>query len=370
LQSWIVPAHHDAWRDFAAGVTAGASLSVECDLTDSSGVQRSVAFHGVPLLDHADGLASVILGARDVTTLRHLEAALHESEAIRQKLAEDQTMHHLADSDQMKMLEARLNQVEADRDQLERALTRLPQLEELLKQGRAHLQELRNRLAEATQERERLAAQLTERESANEQLWAEQADLQQSLGERQQRDLNELRTQLEQEVSAHQGEVTSLQTRLDEAIGEKELLVGQLADRVCQHEQALTQLEGRHRHETEAQQRALDELRVELEHVTRDRHHVAEEQRQELEALRMRYDESLADRDRLTEQLREMESSRQQVAAASEIERTRLEEALSSAREEIEQGRREASRVASLARQILQDGEVGRPEAHCHADDV
>src|SRR5262245_39634881 len=78
LTTWILPDHHKAWREFAHAVTAGISQSMECELTDVTGNRRLVDFHGVPLIDHADGIPSLILGARDTTAQRRLEAALHE----------------------------------------------------------------------------------------------------------------------------------------------------------------------------------------------------------------------------------------------------------------------------------------------------
>lgn len=139
LMAWIVPGHQDNWRDLAQSASLGASQSAECDLAVGSGARRSVVLHGVPLLDHPDGIPSLILGVRDTTVLRHLEAALQESESARQEL-------------EMKF---------------EHAKARLPQLEQLLKQGRTHLQNMRTQLDAATEqmtslltERDRLASQL------------------------------------------------------------------------------------------------------------------------------------------------------------------------------------------------------------------
>ena len=54
----------------------GAASSFECDLHHPSGALRRVLFHAVPLLDHPDDVASVLLSARDVTDRRRLEASL------------------------------------------------------------------------------------------------------------------------------------------------------------------------------------------------------------------------------------------------------------------------------------------------------
>ena len=73
---WIVTEHHDRWREFAATVASGTRCSLECDLIDLSGNHRTVLFHGVPLIDHPDGVPSIMLGARDISASRRLEVAL------------------------------------------------------------------------------------------------------------------------------------------------------------------------------------------------------------------------------------------------------------------------------------------------------
>jgi len=383
LTTWIVPAHRDAWTSFAKAVVTGASQSVECDLTDVSGLQRSVVFHGVPLVDHADGVPSLILGVRDATGLRRLEAALQESEAARQKLGTAQGQPP-ADhtSGQLQDLEMKLQEAHADRDRLEKALSKLPQLEQLLKAGRTHLQDLRSRLDDATKEKDQLAARLSEREAANEQLWTEQAELQQTLSEQQQLELNDLRMQLqnaslvqdeaagrlryqeaEQErmrseqlqlqvsLEAAQQELGAARTRLDEVTSEKDQLLSQLAERIGEHERMLTEQEDRRRHEEERQRVEAEQL-----HQTLDGH------RQQLSSLRSQFEDASTDRDQLADQLRESEAHRERLAADHSSERARMEDALASSRQEVEQLRADAARAVSLARQILEMSQSARSE--------
>ena len=376
LTTWIMPAHHGAWREFSRTVSAGISQSVECDLTDLSGTERSVVFHGVPLVDHADGIPSLILGARDASALRRLEIALQESDAIRQKLAAEPTPHTMKNvSVELKELEAKLEESETDRDRQERALSRLPQLEQLLKQGRTHLQDLRTRLDEATAERNRLAAQLANREVANEELCTEQVELQRALTEKQQRELDELRIRVQdanatrdavaarlharetehdrllaehqelrtnhealrteqaevrQSIEIQQQELGMLRGRLEEAVSEKDHLVAQLADRVGEHERALTEQDDRHRLEADEHRKALQALRAEMDQATlqRDRLHAQSDH------LRTQFEEAAADRDRFSEQLQDAETYCQQLSndhtaerARHDAERERLEEA-------------------------------------------
>jgi len=80
LTKLIVPRQHEEWREFATRVREGAAASIECDLTDLSGTRRTILLQGVPLLDHADGVPSMILTARDISVPLRLEAALRERE--------------------------------------------------------------------------------------------------------------------------------------------------------------------------------------------------------------------------------------------------------------------------------------------------
>jgi len=64
------------WREFATRVARGATTSVECRLIDLEGRARTLLFQGVPLPEHPDGIASMLLTAHDMTRVRRLEEAL------------------------------------------------------------------------------------------------------------------------------------------------------------------------------------------------------------------------------------------------------------------------------------------------------
>jgi PAS domain S-box-containing protein len=393
LTTWIMPAHHAAWRDFARAVTSGTSQSMECELTDVSGTQRNVDFHGVPLVDHADGIPSLILGARDTTAQRSLEAALFDAE---QRQPTD------ASSEQLHMLESKIKEVEADRQRIEQSLAKLPQLEMLLKQGRTHLQDLRTRLVEATQERDRLAAQLGGREVENERLWAEQVQLQQSLTEQQQRDLTALRAELQEAVAARDAaavllteretEHEQLRVARDEAVAERQGLAAQLVERETEHEQLrsardeavaerqslaarLVERETEREHLCTARDEAIAECdrlatKIGEQLSERDRSMAAleEQHRQEadervqaLDALRSDAEQAATERDRLSSELnilraeheehvRASDAHRQQLAMEHDVERAGFEEAVRSASSQ----KREAEKVLADLRLELQ----------------
>ncbi|MCM3880836.1 MAG: PAS domain-containing protein [Vicinamibacterales bacterium] len=362
LTTWIMPAHHAAWRDFARAVTSGTSQSMECELTDVSGTQRNVDFHGVPLVDHADGIPSLILGARDTTAQRSLEAALFDAE---QRQPTD------ASSEKLHMLESKIKEVEADRQRIEQSLAKLPQLEMLLKQGRTHLQDLRTRLVEATQERDRLAAQLGGREVENERLWAEQVQLQQSLTEQQQRDLTALRAELQEAVAARDAAAARLTEReteheqlriaRDEAIAERQGLAAQLVEREAEHEhlriardeaiaerdRLATQLS-----EQSEQLSERDRSMASLEERSRQE---ADERAQALGALRSDAEQATAERDRLSSELNILRAEHEEHVRASDAHRQQLSLEHDVARAGFEEAVRSASSQKREAEKVLAD---------------
>ena len=121
--------------------------------------------------------------------------------------------------------------------------SKLSQLEQLLKQGRVHLQDLRARLDQATKERDQLVAELKDRDASHEQLWAEQAELQRADAERHARELAGLRAELSEAIVARDAAITkrdelesqmkdaaSARTELDETIAARDGLEHQLRE--------------------------------------------------------------------------------------------------------------------------------------------
>jgi chromosome segregation ATPase len=82
--------------------------------------------------------------------------------------------------------------------------SKLAQLEQLLKQGKVFLQDLRARLEATTKERDQLAVTLKEHDATHEKLWAEQLDIQRAERVRHDRELAELRAQLDEAVTGRQ----------------------------------------------------------------------------------------------------------------------------------------------------------------------
>jgi chromosome segregation ATPase len=120
---WVDPDQRDRWRTFTRGVVEGSPASIECDVTAPSGEPHPTLFHGVPLLDHPDGVASLAVAARAVAGQRQLEAAIGElEEQLRERDAEQvQARERLAEveagrrqlAETVAALEARLKEREA-----------------------------------------------------------------------------------------------------------------------------------------------------------------------------------------------------------------------------------------------------------------
>ena len=105
--AWILPDQRDQWRAFTTGVAQGDPASIECDITSPSGDPHPTLFHGVPIPDHPDGVASLAVLARAVSGQRQLEAAI---DALEEQLRERDTAR--------REVGARLAEAEAGRRQL------------------------------------------------------------------------------------------------------------------------------------------------------------------------------------------------------------------------------------------------------------
>ena len=94
-----------AWNDFLERVAAGAA-SLECELNDGTGT-RAVVMQAIVIDQHPDGVESVLVAARDVSTARRLEISLREQEELRQQLQQ------------------RVEQLTRERDELANAFARV-----------------------------------------------------------------------------------------------------------------------------------------------------------------------------------------------------------------------------------------------------
>jgi hypothetical protein len=109
------------WADFVSRVQQSGSASAECEMRDLAGVQREVVLQGVSLPPHSDGVDSLMLVVRDVSTARRLEASLREQQELR-RVAQDDLRVAV---EQVTALQDRLEAVTAERHELASALDQL-----------------------------------------------------------------------------------------------------------------------------------------------------------------------------------------------------------------------------------------------------
>ena len=316
LTEWVVPEHQLMWSEFSAVVASDTARSLECDFTDMSSTRRTLLLHGVPVLDHPDGTPSIILGARDVSRLRQIEASQEaeknkprsfpEREQLEgllragRKHLEDQRGQLVAATAERKRLESllgekeeALRQLQNQRDEFER------QHVEHHERGAAkerdagqQLDALRAELAQAANECQRLSAAMTEQEASYQQLIAEQDEQQRAQAERHQLELQQRERQAQQQLEAVQAQISTTaadRDRIQGLLKDQEAAYQRLIDDQADQERAQTE-----RHQLDLQQRE------------RQLH-------QRADALQAQTSEVAADRDRLQGLLKEQESAYQRL---------------------------------------------------------
>ncbi|MSO56881.1 MAG: hypothetical protein EXQ55_08180 [Acidobacteria bacterium] len=150
---------------------------------------------------------------------------------------------------EMLALTAKLEGAVADCARLQNSLVSQQQLEQLLRQGRTHLHEMRSRLEHVTADRGRLEAEFNESRNA------------------QQREVGELQNQLD-----------NLREQLQQAAGERDRLARQLAEQEAAHQR-------------DVEERTDDRIKFKrlLAEATSNQRQMAEElneQRQQIDTLR------------------------------------------------------------------------------------
>jgi PAS domain S-box-containing protein len=270
LMTWMAPQDCDRWRHFAERVVAGTRSSLECDLKTSDGETHNVVFHSVPLMDHADGVPSMILAIRDVSAVHRLEMALQEREVPQRSSQPDPG--------------------EASKP----AQEELEKLVRLLKEGRKHLQDLRSQLEETGAERNRLTAEFAgkraNRAASQHELASAQARADQAVAERLELvQKHELELQRKEQEWQHTCE--TLRADLDALTTSRERLENELRDR----ENASQQLIAAH---AQAEQMLAQQHELELQLEEQERQQQLDAARADLEGVRTNLEQTIRDRDR------------------------------------------------------------------------
>lgn len=356
LTERIVPRDRDRWSDFAARICDGAPGSIECDLTDLTGGRRTLLLQGVPLLDHPDGVPSMILAVRDTSAQHRLETTLQEREAS-QELADLRA--HLEEAfGARRAIAATLQEHDADhqrvvaeqaaeRARVEQTLAEEHQLALLLKEreGRQLVKAVRAELEEANAERQRLALLIQERDADCQRVAAE---FEQANAERQ---------RLAQVVEERDADRERVAAELEEANAERQRLAQVVEERDADRQRVAAEYSAERAQAEQAfaaaalkeaeTQKALADNRVELQCL--------DENARNLERL------AAAGRVAL-EVGRELQTIGAAVDARTQylLARSSLE---GEDRHVVEALRNDAMCAASLARQIVQAGAEPPPRA-------
>jgi DNA repair exonuclease SbcCD ATPase subunit len=203
---------------------------------------------------------------------------------------------------QVSALKKKLEDAAIEVGHLQRSITSQQQLEQLLRQGRVHLQDLRHRLQEATQDRDRLVAELNARKTAH-----------------------------ERELQMLEEELGRSDEQLQKMTAERDRLVREAEERQTAHKQ-----------EVEAFDQQLGDSRSQHQKMTADRDRLGREL-QEFETVHRKHAE---------ERAKERSNFERLVAEAKATEKTMSEE-IDGQRQQIESLREAAARAQSLAKEIL-----------------
>jgi hypothetical protein len=171
-------------------------------------------------------------------------------------------------------LKKKLEEAASEFGHLQNSLASQQQLEQLLRQGRAHLQDMRGRLQEATAERDRLGVEITELKAVHER---EVERLQIQIDQAANEALLQ-QTQAEQRDQEHRHQVETLREQLEKVTTERNRLELEMEEREAAHKRFIDE---------RAEERCtLERLLAESTSNQRDMMQELDDQRQQLEMLR------------------------------------------------------------------------------------
>jgi PAS domain S-box-containing protein len=328
LTKLIMPRQHEEWQEFAARVRDGVSGSIECDLNDLSGMRRTMLLQAVPLLDHADGVPSMILTARDISAPRRLEASLREREMSRElDDLQKELQQGFLEPAPGNLLDDRGASVQpvivpamadgAEYIQLRQTLTEQHEAALVLKEQQAEelLNTVRGELEQALAEHLRLTTLLDDREIGHQRMVAvhaaEQTQLQQRLTEEHQTALELKEREAQQLLERALGD-------LEEARAEHERLTALVNEREVVHQRALAA----HAVEQGRIQQTLTEEHQEALRLNE------REAQQQVSSVRTELEEARAEQQRLAISVDERAIIHQRTLAAHAAERAQLQQTL------------------------------------------
>lgn len=226
FEEHVLPDQLTSWREFVNRVWAREAGSIECELGTGS-ERKDVLLQAIALRNHPDGIESMLIAARDVSSLHRLEAALQNELRLQQRLTETEGQLAAAVANRQILVEE-LERVRAElRAEQEAAGHKLTEISTQLQRALDEQQQLTRRLEESRTDQQQLTDAIHQRDEALHKLDVER----QRVGEAhrlEQSHLSTLAETLDQELSRLKASRVEFEAKQSQAEADREALQARL----------------------------------------------------------------------------------------------------------------------------------------------
>ena len=226
FEEHVLPDQLTSWREFVDRVWAREAGSIECELGTGS-ERKDVLLQAIALRNHPDGIESMLIAARDVSSLHRLEAALQNELRLQQRLTETEGQLAAAVANRQILVEE-LERVRAElRAEQEAAGHKLTEISAQLQRALDEQQQLTRRLEESRTDQQQLTDAIHQRDEALHKLDVER----QRVGEAhrlEQSHLSTLAETLDQELSRLKASRVEFEAKQSQAEADREALQARL----------------------------------------------------------------------------------------------------------------------------------------------
>ena len=226
FEEHVLPDQLTSWREFVDRVWAREAGSIECELGTGS-ERKDVLLQAIALRNHPDGIESMLIAARDVSSLHRLEAALQNELRLQQRLTETEGQLAAAVANRQILVEE-LERVRAElRAEQEAAGHKLTEISTQLQRALDEQQQLTRRLEESRTDQQQLTDAIHQRDEALHKLDVER----QRVGEAhrlEQSHLSTLAETLDQELSRLKASRVEFEAKQSQAETDREALQARL----------------------------------------------------------------------------------------------------------------------------------------------
>jgi len=226
FEEHVLPDQLTSWREFVNRVWAREAGSIECELGTGS-ERKDVLLQAIALRNHPDGIESMLIAARDVSSLHRLEAALQNELRLQQRLTETEGQLAAAVANRQILVEE-LERVRAElRAEQEAAGHKLTEISTQLQRALDEQQQLTRRLEESRTDQQQLTDAIHQRDEALHKLDVER----QRVGEAhrlEQSHLSTLAETLDQELPRLKASRVEFEAKQSQAETDREALQARL----------------------------------------------------------------------------------------------------------------------------------------------